>query len=274
MWPETRGQAARLVNHTENHTYFVGNDLVLRVHPPTRSRAAIGDELNWLAELRAASDLTLPEPVGSIQEVGGRCAVLFRRIAGREPEPSPQLYQRLGAMAATLHQYAGQGPNRPVWDARLLDADGPWGDWRTLGPDLGDVARNLRQSLAAYGSGADRFGLIHADMRLANVLADGDDLALIDFDDCGAGWLMYDFAAAVSFIETDPRLPAFRNAWLEGYSRLRSLGTRDIDILPVMVLLRRMALLAWLADHRETSLGLRYAEGFAADTRRLADGWL
>jgi len=37
--------------------------------------------------------------------------------------------------------------------------------------------------LARFGSGAARFGLIHADMRLANLLVDGDDVCVIDFDD-------------------------------------------------------------------------------------------
>ncbi len=39
-------------------------------------------------------------------------------------------------------------------------------------------------------------------MRLANLLIDGDRVTLIDFDDCGFGWFMYDFAAAISFFET------------------------------------------------------------------------
>jgi Ser/Thr protein kinase RdoA (MazF antagonist) len=51
------------------------------------------------------------------------------------------------------------------------------------------------------------FGLIHADLRLANLMVDDQGLTAIDFDDCGFGWWVYDLASALSFIETDPRLP-------------------------------------------------------------------
>ena len=46
---------------------------------------------------------------------------------------------------------------------------------------------------------------------------DGRDLGVIDFDDCGFGWYMYDLAAAVSFIEHDPRVPELIDAWARGY---------------------------------------------------------
>src|SRR5260221_13336109 len=77
----------------------------------------------------------------------------------------------------------------------------------------------MRQRLASYGRGEDRFGMIHADVRLANLLADGDDIQVIDFDDCGFGWFMFDLATAVSFMEHDPRVPELCDAWVRGYRR-------------------------------------------------------
>ena len=44
-------------------------------------------------------------------------------------------------------------------------------------------------------------------MRLANLLVDGRDVSVIDFDDCGFGWFMYDLGSSVSFIEHDPTVP-------------------------------------------------------------------
>ena len=72
---------------------------------------------------------------------------------------------------------------------------------------VAEVAERVRAGLAAYGTAPDRFGLIHADMRLANVLVDGEAVTLIDFDDSGEGWFAYDFAAAVSFFEDSPVVP-------------------------------------------------------------------
>ncbi|HVW91096.1 MAG TPA: phosphotransferase, partial [Devosia sp.] len=128
----------------------------------------------------------------------------------------------------------------------------------------------LRADLAAYGEGPDRFGLIHADMRLANLLVDGDRVTLIDFDDCGFGWFMYDFAAAISFHEADPQAPELRRRWLDGYRQVRTLSDADLGIIDAMVLLRRMALLAWIGSHGETALAQAHAADFARVTAELA----
>lgn len=274
LWPETTGRSARLINHTENHTFLVDGGFILRVHPATRSRDAIGDELAWVRALRESTHIALPEQVGTVGEAGGRPAVLFRQMPGVEPEPSASLFEALGTWAAMLHSRTIPAPHRPVWGHQLLDADGPWGDWRTVDASVANVDAELRTRLAAYGTTPDRFGLIHADMRLANVLDDNGRYALIDFDDCGHGWFMYDFGSAVSFVDADDRLPTFRDAWLRGYERVRALSASDIAMLGPMVLLRRMALLAWMGEHRDTILARDYLDGFAADTLRLADALL
>jgi hypothetical protein len=39
-----------------------------------------------------------------------------------------------------------------------------------------------------FGADHERFGLIHADLRLANLLVWQEKTRVIDFDDCGFGW--------------------------------------------------------------------------------------
>ena len=127
------------------------------------------------------------------------------------------------------------GFERQAWSAAtILDADGLWGDWRMapgvtreMRPLLDRVDAALWRRLAEYGQGPDRYGLIHADMRLGNLLVDGDNVSLIDFDDCGFCWFAYDFAAAISFHETHKAVPALRSAWLEGYRAVRPVRTSD-----------------------------------------------
>ena len=97
---------------------------------------------------------------------------------------------------------------------------------------------------------------------------------LLDFDDCGFGWFLYDLAAALSFIETDPAVPALQQAWLEGYRQVRELSAEDIAMGPAMILLRRMVLLAWIGSHAETDLARSQAPHFAAGTAELARRWL
>jgi len=132
----------------------------------------------------------------------------------------------------------------------------------------------VRERLAAYGRGKDSYGLIHADMRLANLLIDGGRTRLIDFDDCGFGWFMYDFAAGISFMEDDPRVPALRAAWLEGYRAVRPLSAADEVEIDSFIMLRRMALLAWIGSHAGTELARSQAPHFASVSARLARDYL
>jgi Ser/Thr protein kinase RdoA (MazF antagonist) len=133
---------------------------------------------------------------------------------------------------------------------------------------LARVASALRRRLDAFGQGPDRFGLIHADLRLANLLADGDRLTVIDFDDCGLSWFAYDFAAAVSFFEHEPIVPTLAEAWARGYRRSAPFGAEEEAALPMFMMLRRMLLTAWIASHAETPLaqemGVAYTQGTLA----------
>jgi len=301
LWAETEGGSASLINLSENHTFRIDlpdrRRYVLRVHRPGyQSARAIESELEWVAALRAEGLLPVPLPIAGrdgrlLQRIGGdRHAVLFAWEGGSEPSPEDDLgdlFEVLGRFAALAHEqamrFAGSpGFTRQRWDiGAILDADGVWGDWRraphvegAIAETLAAVDLRLRADLAAYGEGRERFGLIHADMRLANLLVDGDRVTLIDFDDCGFGWFMYDFAAAISFHEADPQAPTLRRRWLAGYGRVRALSGADVAIIDAMVLLRRMALLAWIGSHGETELARSHAGDFAAVTAELARGYL
>src|SRR5699024_907824 len=94
-----------------------------------------------------------------------------------------------------------------------------------------------------------RWGLIHGDLRLANLLIHDGDTRVIDFDDCGLGWYVHDFATALSFIEDHPNRPELTQAWLQGYRRHRELSADDEAEIPTFVMLRRMQLLAWIGSH-------------------------
>lgn len=296
LWRETENGRATLINLSENHTFRIdapAGTTVLRLHRPGyQTAASIESELSWLQALGRDTNLPVVGPLAGrdgrpLQQMADRHAVLFAFEPGREPTVGdPKLFRTIGAFAAQahLHAMAWQPPpgfSRPTWSAAtMLEPDGLWGDWR-LAPGIAPVRRildavseALRHDLAAYGQSPDRFGLIHADMRLANLLVDGSRTVLLDFDDCGFGWFMYDLAAALSFIETSPDVPALRQAWLDGYTALRPLTDADLAIIPAMILLRRMVLLAWIGTHGETTLAQTHAPAFAADTASLGKTWL
>ncbi|MEM7073225.1 MAG: aminoglycoside phosphotransferase, partial [Pseudomonadota bacterium] len=74
--------------------------------------------------------------------------------------------------------------------------------------------------------------------------------------------------------EDDPRIPALRKAWLDGYQRCRRLDEYDLAIIDTVVMLRRLALLAWIGSHHTTDLAREHAPDFAQRTAQLAQRYL
>jgi Ser/Thr protein kinase RdoA (MazF antagonist) len=300
-WPQAKGGEVTLINLSENHTFRIdvpgGQVFALRLHRPRyQSRTAIGSELSWLEAITDQTEIPVPRPIPGadgeiVQEVApDRFAALFAFERGEAPGEEgdlSKLFATLGRYAAMLHKHVSQWDQpekfmRPIWDAAgILDSDGPWGDWRKA-PHAEGATREtlealdarLREDLRAYGTDIDRFGLIHADMRLANLLVDTGEVLLLDFDDSGYGWFLYDLAASLSFIETSPQVPALIRAWLTGYLEVRTLRPEDIRMIDALILLRRMALLAWIGSHGETELAQQHAERFALDTATMARKYL
>jgi Ser/Thr protein kinase RdoA (MazF antagonist) len=296
-WGLSPRTAITLLNVSENATYRLddpddGRRMILRVHRVGyHTEDEIRSELAWVQALRGSEVIETPAIIpatsGNLVEVlpspGGRdprFAVGFSFVEGREPDQSSDLvgwFRKLGGVTALMHRHAigwrrPPGFARKIWNFETMLGDRPyWGPWRaglgldTAGRDLlGRCADLIRRRLARFGEGADRFGLIHADLRLANLLVDGDRLSIIDFDDCGLSWYAYDFASAVSFFEHDPIVPALMDAWVAGYRETAPLDPAVEAELPVFVMLRRILLVAWIASHAETptaqKMGVPYTE--------------
>jgi len=304
-WGLSASTRLSLLSISENATFRADDPerdepLVLRVHRPGyHSVAEIESELAWIAALRAESIVLTPQPLPTLDgdsiatfehDGSSRQAVAFEFMPGRELDGSRDLqrdFRRLGAITARLHGHAlrwsrPDGFTRKTWDFEtMLGAGAHWGDWRrALGLSAGGRAvlehcvGLLHEQLADYGQGAKRFGLVHADLRLANLLSDGERLAVIDFDDCGFSWYMYDFAAAVSYIETSPEMNRLQSAWLTGYREVSPLSSEEENALPMFVMLRRLLLTAWVASHAETPTAQELGNGFTDATVELAREYL
>jgi len=294
-----------LLTVSENATFLAtdpdtGARMILRVHRPGyHTRSEIESELAWINALRAADVVDTPKPrlrsdgslvAGFDQDGVTRHVVAFDFMKGDEPSADDALidgFFKLGAISARLHGHARKWSRsvnfvRKSWTFdTTLGATPHWGDWRAapgLDPDglarLEQVCRHLDQKLMAFGMGSERFGLIHADLRLANLLADGDRLGVIDFDDCGFGWFGYDFAAAISFIELDPIIPALKEAWVEGYRTIAPFSKADHEMLDSFVMLRRLLLTAWIASHPETPTAQEMGTDFTSGTLAMAETYL
>lgn len=226
-----------------------------------------------------------------------RHVVHFGMVAGAEPDEGSLTvddFHTLGRITAALHDHSRRwerpaGFGRFSWDwEHSLGATPRWGRWQDasgVGAAETEVLERaqakLRERLQAYGTGPEVYGLIHADLRLANLLVNpegtgavGPQITVIDFDDCGFGWYFYDFGTAVSFIEDDPALPDWQDAWVSGYRTRRDLPAADEEMLASFVLLRRMLLLAWMGSHSHSRESATKAISYAAGSCELAERYL
>ena len=296
---------------SENATYLVtdpesGARSVLRLNRPGyHSRRAIESELAWTAALRRESVVATPAALRTLQgtrvaileEAAGRHGVMFTFAEGTEPAPGslPSGMAAIGEIAARLHAHSRRwtppkGFERFRWDlpAALGDAHGPgrWGDWRDAEPAAMMVLEAAQASVVAtltgYGQAPDRFGLIHGDLRAANLLLDGatdsdseaDAITVIDFDDCGMSWYGYDIAAALSFLEHRPELAELTAEFLAGYRRLATFHQVDVEALPALIMLRRLQLLAWSVSHAHTEMVLSLGPDFVELSADVAERYL
>lgn len=246
------------------------------------------------------------------RRLGSLAAALHEHTRGLEPAAAPhehdQVFEATTAAPCELNQGlrpgitlgeqmrglgAAAAPRasfippitRPVWDCdTTLGPNAPWGNWRDFAdfaPQerrlLERVEERIRCIMAAYGKPRGRFGLIHADMRLANLLVEGDILMLLDFDDCAYSWHLFDLAASLSFIEARPDLPDLIAAWLEGYraaSTSYPLKEADMAVIPSLIMMRRFQLTAWLATRHDSDPVPALLSAWKQDTLALATRYL
>jgi Ser/Thr protein kinase RdoA (MazF antagonist) len=302
------GAAVTLWNVSENHTYRLedgsGSRYALRVHRPGyRSVREIESELAWMDALREEAGVNAPRAIAapdgqrvfsvSTPELSPRDAVLFEWTTGVAPElddgdAAARQFEILGAISARMHDHARgwrrpTGFRRPRWDYEtMLGSRGHWGRWQDglgIGAEelrqLGRLQSTIASQLGAFGEDPARFGLVHADIRPANLLVDGGRVSVIDFDDCGFSWYMYDFATAVSFMEDHPLVPELRDAWVRGYRSTGELEAAAEAELPTFVMLRRLLLVAWIGSHHTFAPeAARLGAAFTGGTCALAEDYL
>lgn len=265
------GRVVRPLRLRENEVYEVAlpsGRAALRLHRPGyQSAAAIRSELWWCAELAARG---LPVPAALPGADGGHLADLpDGRVAsvvawvdgdplGEAGVPLPgaaadqaALHHALGRLLAQVHAATDQLVlpdwfTRPRWDHVGLVGEAPfWGrfwDHPLLTRAEADLLQQARLWLSArLGQGGLATGLVHADVLRENVLVNGRALSLIDFDDSGFGFRLYDLGTVLSQNLYEPAYDQIRAALCEGY------GLADVAQVDAFTLARTLASVGWAA---------------------------
>lgn len=290
---------------TENWTFRIeaGGAVagVLRIYrPDNRSPAQIHSELAWMEALRQESPTLLPAVIPTLE--GGQVleavrepplapcyCVLFSHAPGREPaeDQLAAWFPRLGEITGRLHRHARAWAvppwfRRPRWDLDTTLGGRPhWGSWRSTVTDPEEVRQTQRLAdavtarLRAFGTGPGRFGLVHADLRLANLLVDGERITVIDFEDCGLSWYLYDLACALTFNEGRADVRELIALWVDGYRQVETLSADDEAEIDTFLMLRRLMLSAYAGLRAESELAAQMkADGYSAETCRIAEPYL
>lgn len=266
------GTPVRLIANRENAVFEMAmpqGRAALRLHRTGyQDDAAITSELWWCAALSAAGvavPAALAAPGGYlVRLLDGRRASAVAWAEGQalgqvydglnvSPESAPRLHRRLGAVLRALHDATDRltlpaGFTRPAWDIPGLVGETPfWGRfWEhpLASPDQRDTLiaarRFLAGALARHLAQGGSFGPIHADVLPENVLVDGQHVTLIDFDDSGFGFRLYDLGTALLHCLNQPAYPALRDALMAGY------GTGDVAMVDAFALMRACASVGWI----------------------------
>ncbi len=270
-----------LIKYRENAVFAVhgaeASRAVMRVHRPRyRTDDNIRSEFAWMEALDAAGIHTpavLRTRGGDVLAVASSKPVpeprqcdLMRWVDGQPPgtleggvtntEASlRELYHRVGALAARMHEHGASwrkpaGFVRPSWNVETLIGENPtfgrfWeldlvtAEQRSILLTAQDRVRRRLEVLP----GSDV--LIHGDLVPDNLLVDGSNVRVIDFDDCGWSWASFEMVTSLLPLQMSGGLEAGRDGYLEGYRSIRPFPDHELEFFPDLMIARGLSYLGW-----------------------------
>lgn len=286
-----------LIAERENRVYRVkrpnGSLVAMRIHRKNlRSSAEIRSELQMMRAVHAKGQIVpapLPTETGDLLAiVGGEQIDVLTWVNGRSfldlPSQSRvEFFKQLGEVAADFHNNidAWTPPSnfsRPSWDRQGLIGNNPlWGvfwDNPSLSPSDKEIilrARaNIETRLQTMEENLD-YGLIHADMVRENILFEGNNIGLIDFDDSGFGFRLFEIATILQAQLEEPDYVQVKASLIEGYSSKRTVSLDSIDMF---IVLRTWTYLGWIISRIDEPGSKARNEKYVARSVRRSRQWL
>ncbi len=285
-----------LIAARENQVFRVdceGQTFALRLHRPDyRTDAELLSELQWVSAC-AEGGLCVATPVAAcsgnlLHVVDGVQVDLLTWLPGTPMGATGKplavnnrrgVFWALGSEMARLHTISDNwkipaGFTRCAWDRPGLLGETPlWGRfWEN--PTLSDQDRELFETMRMVANDHLReleadldYGLIHADLVRENVMLDVDKLQMIDFDDGGFGFRLFDLATTLLKNMNEPDYPLLRTALLDGYRDKRELVTNALDLF---LWLRAATYVGWIVSRMTEEGATARNARFVRNARDLA----
>ena len=280
----------------------------LRLHRQGyHSDAALRSELQWMQAL-AEAGLRVPEAIpdnrGNLfisQEYAGiegpvqvdvfkwmDGAPLGSVEAGVEAGGSDlaQTWFTIGELAGRVHNQAAawtlpEGFVRHAWDEHGIAGNQPlWGRFWELAALSGEertlmerTRDTLRRELSLVDKAPVGYSMIHADFAPENLMVDGETVSLIDFDDAGFGWHLFELVTSVFFIMGEDYFPAAQKALIEGYRSRRALTDEQLELWPLFVLARATTYLGWVHTRPDTETARELTPMLIESACDIAEGY-
>jgi Ser/Thr protein kinase RdoA (MazF antagonist) len=215
-----------------------------------------------------------------------RICLLFRWLPGRfvDARLTPTLLREVGAATATLQQHAEGWTTPDRFERPRVDTMTTASKKASIAPNAAaalprhnpseddaeavvgltgglvsvrdaDLVRlaigAIRETTAALAALPGSFGLIHGDLHQENYFFDRGRVRVIDFDDCGWGFQLYDLMVTISELHGRDRYAELRDAVIEAYAARRSLPPGHEHHLELLLALRRLQFVGWILESRE-----------------------
>jgi Ser/Thr protein kinase RdoA (MazF antagonist) len=256
---------------TATSGYYVPKRYLLRIHALS-DVDAITSELTWLKAISQEAGLPVPAPVMTLDGhllitvttpgiPKGRVVSLMHWLDGRSYHKGlkPKHLSALGKVVAQLHNFsAGWQPptgfSRPNWDWEALLGGSHFSNdvdelvasmparFQRPFTEVSIAARRLMEHL---GKAPASYGMIHGDLYPENVLYKKGNAYPIDFEDCGYGYWMWDIAIALCEWAWGEDWARMRDAFFDGYDRLRSLPEEQWKQLDLFLAIQFATMVQW-----------------------------
>lgn len=280
-----------LIKIRENAVYKItttdGTRYALRIHRPGyHTDAEIQTENYWMQALadygievpilvpttdnRYITTITvhnIPEArqVDLLEWIDAQPLGNFEEGLGSDTDGIRHSFRVIGTIMARMHnQSSAWSPRetlvRHAWDCDGLVGEQPfWGKFWELEALSGDqrklirsMRNRIRDQLSQYDKGPEHYGFIHADLVVENILVSNGQVRVIDFDDAGFGWYLFDIATVLYFFLDDPGYQLAYDALLSGYRAERELTNATLADLPLFLAARATTYLGWVHTRAET----------------------